>query len=366
MPTIDTRWNLLSHRSVILENRALRVVVLPELGGRIWSIVYKPRDRELLWHNPRIPPQKAPFGAPFDNVWCGAWEEMFPTPAPGVINGETYPDHGEVWSLAWDATTESQQESVTLQLRCETPISAIRMEKRITLREGEPRLEVAYSLTNLSQSDFPFLFALHPAFQVTPRSRLDFPPMSVELEPTYPGSLVGVQSPFAWPFATRGGKPVDLRIVQPDSSGEVYFFYGTNFREGWCAITDTRERLTRGLVFSPEVFRSCWLFATYGGWRNYHVAILEPCTSYPQQIEQAIQKGQASTLPKGGKLETTVVFQVQEGLSSVSGLGTDGSFREVPSSLAGRGRLQARTRESCSVEPLPGNAQSRCGRRTNP
>ena len=56
MPILDTRWHFVSQRGVVLENGMLRVAVLPELGGRVWSLVYKPLDRELLWHNPEIPP----------------------------------------------------------------------------------------------------------------------------------------------------------------------------------------------------------------------------------------------------------------------------------------------------------------------
>lgn len=327
MPTIDTSWAFRPFRAVILENQNLRVAVLPELGGRIWSILYKPQNRELLWHNPRIPPQSAPFGAVFDNVWCGGWEEMFPSPAPCVINGESYPDHGEVWSLPWEAVTASDSESVSVLLSCDARISAVRLQKKITLHAEEPRIDVSYSLHNPTQSDFPFIFTLHPALRVTPGCRIDFPLMTVELDPTYAGTLSGVDSPFAWPNATRNGEAVDLRQVAPHSSGEVYFFYGTRFHEGWCAVTDPSNRLTWGLKFSPQFFRSCWLFATYGGWRNHHLAILEPSTSYPQQIEQAILNQTAAMLPAGATIDTSVVLQVQEGLTSVAGLTSDGNFR---------------------------------------
>lgn len=327
MPTINTSWSFRPFRAVILENQSLRVVVLPELGGRIWSILSKPQNRELLWHNPRIPPQSAPFGAVFDNVWCGGWEEMFPSPAPGVINGEPYPDHGEVWCVPWEAVTASDAECVSVLLSCDARISAAHLEKRITLRGERPRVEVSYSLHNPTWVNFPFIFTLHPAFAVTPGCRIDFPPMTVEVDPTYLGTLTGVSSPFAWPNATRDGNAVDLRQVAPPSSGEVYFFYGTGFNDGWCAVTDPENRLTWGLMFSPQFFRSCWVFATYGGWRNHHVAILEPSTSYPQQIEQAILNKTAAMLPAGATMETSVVLQVQEGLTSVAGLTPEGDFR---------------------------------------
>lgn len=326
MPTIDTIWDILKHQAIILENRALRVVVLPELGGRIWSIIYKPLDRELLWHNPRLPPQKVPFGAAFDDVRCGGWEEMFPTAAPGTIKGESYPDHGEVWSLAWESSAESSAGAVHLRMSCEAPISSIRVQKQLTLRADEPRLEVTYALRSATGADFPCIFALHPAFAVSPGYRIGFPRMSVELDPSFLGTLAGVTSPFEWPYAVRRDEKLDLRVVPPDSSAEVYFLYGYGFKEGRCAITDLNQRLTYGLVFSPEFFHSCWLFATYGGWRNYYTAILEPSTSFPFRVEEQVQQGTAWHLPPAGVVETTVVFLVQEGLSSVLGLEPEGKF----------------------------------------
>jgi len=328
MPSFDARWSFFSHSALIVENRKLRVVVLPELGGRIWSIVYKPLDREVLWHNPRIDPQKVPFGAGFDNAWCGGWEEMFPNAAPGEINGEQFPDHGEIWSLPWAIAQEEMVAPDTLRLTCKTPISGASVEKCLSLARDAAKLQVAYTIRNLTSIELPFIFALHPAMAVAEGIRLDFPPMSVDMEPSYPGTLTGAPESFPWPLAHRGGTSTDLRTVCASSSREVYFLYGHGYHEGWCAITDTARRFTAGFTFSPEVFNSCWIFATYGGWRGYHVALLEPSTSRPQQIEAVVEQGRAARLPPHGTWSTTVTFVAQEGLSSVGGLASDGRFRE--------------------------------------
>jgi galactose mutarotase-like enzyme len=311
-----------------MENRKLRVVVLPELGGRIWSIVYKPRDHELLWQNPRIPPQKAPFGAVFDNVWCGGWEEMFPNAAPGIINGESYPDHGEVWCLGWNSEVKSRAGGLYLALQTPTSISAVLIEKHLMLLEDEPCLEIVYKLRNLSTKQLPYLFALHPAFAVTHSCRLDLPPMKLDPDPSFPGTLTGAEPQFEWPYASRGGEKVDLRTAYPSTSGEVFFLYGHDFTEGWFAITDTDERLSWGLRYASDFFRSCWIFATYGGWRDYYALLVEPSTAFPSQIEQALELGRLPFLLPRSSVESTVRFQVQEGLSRVNGVGPEGTFEE--------------------------------------
>ena len=46
----------LAFRSVVLENEFLRATFLPELGGRLISLFYKPLERELLHRNPVFQP----------------------------------------------------------------------------------------------------------------------------------------------------------------------------------------------------------------------------------------------------------------------------------------------------------------------
>jgi len=325
-PAVDSRWSLLGLRAVILENACLRATVLPELGGRVWSLVYKPLDRELLWQNPRVAPRKVPFGSAYDDVWCGGWEELFPNDAPGLIMGEQYPDHGEIWSIEWDWTAESDGDSAAVRLWCETPISAFRVEKRLLLRGGRPTLEASYRLTNAGGAEFPFLFKIHPALRVPAGARIDFPPMTVELEPAWLASLTGAPPRFAWPHAETGEGRLDLRKTPPPEARQAWFFYGTDYSEGWCAITDVASRLTCGLLFSPQVFTSCWLFASFGAWRNHRVAILEPATAHPMEMEKAIARGSAPTLAAGASLEATVALRVQAGLTEVGGVSPEGEF----------------------------------------
>ncbi len=328
MPSIDERWTLLSHRAVIVENRMLRIVVLPELGGRIWSVLYKPLDRELIWQNPRIAPQKVQFGSAFDNFWCGGWEEMFPTAAPATIHGESLPDHGEIWSLPWSARGTHEDGCVTLRLQCQTPISVMSVEKVLTLRGDDACFEVSYRIENRGAEEYPFLFALHPAFAVSAGDRLDLPPMRVEVDPGFPGSLADADTPVCWPTAKRKGAETDLRRIQSPSSRLVYFLYGHGFREGWFAVTDLERRLTMGMVFPADTFPSCWIFACYGGWRGYQTLLVEPCTSYPQTLEEAIREGRAPILGPGAVFQTSVRFIAQEGLRSVSGVAENGLFQE--------------------------------------
>lgn len=310
---------------IVLENRLLRIALLPEAGARIWQITYKPLNVDLLWHNPNVPLECQPLHACYDDTWSGGWDELFPNDEAAELQGMALPDHGELWTGKWQATPIEEDRAVGVRLRTCTPISSFLAEKALLLRPESAVIEIRYRLTNQGIGSMPFLFKLHPAFAVSSSHRIDFPPMAVLLEREFPGTLDGAP-PFPWPHAGKNGLPIDLRRVPDVSSKSVHFFYGTGFVSGWCGITNQSNCLAAALRFDPEVFSSCWLFASHGGWRDLNVAVLEPATGYPFRIKSMIDGGRARRLDPGESLETTVLFSVQEGLTSIGGVEEDGTI----------------------------------------
>src|SRR6202008_67113 len=214
---VSTDWSYRGLDAVVLENRLLRIVILPQAGGKIWQITYKPLDADLLWNNPRIAPAKLPLNSRYDDVWCGGWDELFPNDEACLIEGESYPDHGELWTGNWSAEPFSQAGLARVRLRFVTPISSIEVEKIILLRADEARIEFEYCFTNRGNTRFPFLWKLHPAMSVSPQHRIDFPAMKVHLEPAFPGTLAGAAEPADWPVIKTPSGNVDLRRIPPES-----------------------------------------------------------------------------------------------------------------------------------------------------
>src|SRR6266513_6249833 len=80
-------------RTHVLENRYLKVTLLPGFGGRILSIVYKPTGHEQLYRTE----VGVPYGIKGDNFyydWLMVYGGIFPT----------FPDaeHGKTWLKPWD------------------------------------------------------------------------------------------------------------------------------------------------------------------------------------------------------------------------------------------------------------------------
>lgn len=326
---VSTDWSYRGLRSVMLENQSLRLIILPEVGAKIWQITYKPLDADLLWNNPRIYPARLPSNSRYDDVWSGGWDELFPNDETSSIEGESYPDHGELWTGEWTAEPWSRSDQVGVHLRYTTPISSIEVEKSIILPADQSRVEFSHRFTNRGRTAFPFLWKLHPAMAVTANHRIDFPPMQVELEGAFPGTLAGAQAISSWPLINTPAGEVDLRCVPSEEARQLYFFYGTQMKGNWCALTNTATRLACGLKFDASIFPCCWLFASYGGWRNYNVAVLEPCTGYPLNFEAMKAARRHRTLAPGESLETNVSFLVQEGLRSVGSIDSSGKMGEA-------------------------------------
>src|SRR5258708_5596730 len=77
----------------VLENRYLKVTLLPEFGGRILSIIYKPTGHEQLYRTEVGVPYGIKGGT-FYYDWLMVYGGIFPT----------FPDaeHGKTWSKPWD------------------------------------------------------------------------------------------------------------------------------------------------------------------------------------------------------------------------------------------------------------------------
>ncbi|MBE2239652.1 MAG: DUF5107 domain-containing protein [Caldilineaceae bacterium] len=324
---IDTNWHYHGLRALVIENSRLRLVILPELGGKLWSLVDKSRDREIFWHNPRLIPRPAPYGAAYDDWFCGGWDELFPNDAPTTFAGDAYPDHGEWWSMPfdWEVTTRERDE-VTLHCWRAGVVTNTAVDRWITVRADDPRLQIRYRIHNAGPQPLDFLWKLHPALTITPDARIDLPACTVQPAAIFNDRLD--KQPFVWPTAhSAQGETVDMRVVPGLDAATCDFYYATDLAGGWCALTDAATRAGFGLAFDPTIFRSVWLFGAYRGWRGLYTTILEPCTGYPYQLADAVAQGTASRLAAGATIETTVTAVLYHGRSAVTQITRNGEVQ---------------------------------------
>jgi hypothetical protein len=86
-------------KTKVIENKFLKVTLLPEYGGRILSIIYKPTGHDLLYQNP----VGTPYGMGQGNFyydWLMVYGGIFPT--------FNEPEHGKYWLTPWSAKVVAQ------------------------------------------------------------------------------------------------------------------------------------------------------------------------------------------------------------------------------------------------------------------
>jgi hypothetical protein len=145
----------------VLENRYLKVTLLPEFGGRILSIIYKPTGHEQLYRTEVGVPYGIKGGT-FYYDWLMVVGGIFPT----------FPDaeHGKTWLKPWDFKVIKQsagEVTVSMSLRddFEYPAAPARFRRGftgieattyVTLKAGRAALDLRVVLKNPQDKAIPY------------------------------------------------------------------------------------------------------------------------------------------------------------------------------------------------------------------
>jgi hypothetical protein len=325
--TITDEWTYRGMKTVILENEFVRATVLIDFGAKLHEFIYKPSNRDFMYHHPRVECRTPVFGVNVDNWWTGGMDEAIPTGHPCTYKGEDYPFLGEVWSLPWYYEIIKRDcDEVTVYLRRSLIISSLVVERWITLRRGEKMLRFRHRITNEGKNEIEFLWGLHPGFAINPNCRIDIPAGEMFVDESTPANRLGIHgTKYQWPNAIdQKGKQIDMRKVSSPEAGTMDFHYATELKEGWLAITDTKSKEGVGLVFPKDIFRSVWIWLVYGGWRGIYTAAVEAWTGYPAKLSEAVTMGKYSQLGNAQTLECESMLLVHTGFAEVGSINSIG------------------------------------------
>ena len=315
-PIVDTAHLHEGVSGLSMEGDFLRLTLFPDAGAKILDVVHRPTGFNLLWRNPRVPLRRTYPGAAFDDVWCGGWDELFPTDPPCELDGNAFHDHGDLWHGPWEWSVEEDDgETATVALRRFTVALPCLMEKWITLRRDGLDVGFRHRLTNLGSQPVPFVWSLHVAHAIGPDSRIHLPAQALAAVPAQAGRFADSPAALGWP---RHGD-LDLAAVLPTEAGLTEWLYAVELHQGWCAVTHPSQALGLGITFDPELFRTTWLWGVYGGWRGHYVLLTEPSTGPPGGLAENVVEGTAAWLEAGAVLETAVTATVIVGPTGHAG-----------------------------------------------
>jgi tetratricopeptide (TPR) repeat protein len=197
-------------RTVYLENDYLRLTVLPDLGGHVYSCVDKRNGREMFYANSAI--KKALIG--YRGAWAALGVEFnFPV------------SHNWVSMSPVDFATETHEDgSASIVVANTDRVYGGRWRVALRLRPGRAALEQTVDLYNPGAVRHRYYWWSNAAVRAWEDSRLVYP---TELMATH-----GFTSIVPWPVDRRGR---DMSLIRNQADGPVSLFtYGT--REGFVGV----------------------------------------------------------------------------------------------------------------------------------
>lgn len=289
--------------SIVLENSLLRAEFLPEPGGKLASLVYKPNGFELLVQKEGDIYQDQSFDGNYIEGECSGYDDMFPTIDECLYMEEPWrdvkmADHGEVWSLPWQSEIFSESLRLT--------VSGVRFPyelQKIAYFKDENTLRLDYSLSNKSDFRFEFLWAAHIMMNVEGSVQISVPPDCREIVSVLSNSDRPFGEISTWPYLfDGGGRESRLDMVSRHAAGRFEKFYFTReFRDGFCLLDYLLAKMQVKVSFPATTVPYLGLLVNEKGWnrpewKDLSCIFVEPCTVCYDRPDLAKKYGQISAV----------------------------------------------------------------------
>ena len=275
--------------TVALEDRYVRIVVCPELGGRVLSMVDRATDREWLLQGD--PPAGIEAWSAEDAVFGGpqayGWDECLPTVAacadPLDPTAPPLRDHGDQWGRPAGVRSDGD----VLVTEWDGRRRPYGFHRRLRLEDGDVVAE--YTLAHRGGPPMPYLWSMHPLLRLEVGSKIwaEWPE----------------DGPIAWHVRAIDAYVADKSFVRLQDPGHA---------EVRAAPNGEVLQLSWDQAFAP------WfgLWQDYGGWPPddpRHQVAVEPTTSPHDVLTDAIKADRARMLSPGEVHRWWVRFGVYGG-----------------------------------------------------
>lgn len=278
--------------SFVMESEQVRLTVVPELGGKIVSLLYKPTDKEWLIDSGPRELKKAAYGSDYISADVSGWDECFPTivaceyPVEGEYYGRPMPDHGELWSVPWESSVEGEVLRGNVA-GMELPY----LFARELMFVDEATLRFSYSVKNAGEEILSVFWTVHPLFAATERTRIVLPRELSELLCVDGGRALKQGKRYRWPEGDGAlPRPLD-RLGSPAEVDSRKFYAERRMEQGKAALreSDTGEYVAMEWSVRQLPYFGFWI--DEGQYTGYSVCALEPCNGYYDSLAEAVKQG---------------------------------------------------------------------------
>lgn len=238
-------------KQVILENEYLKLVFLPELGGRIYQCIFKPTGQSVFYQNTVLKPS---YWGPLsreENWWLAAGGLEWALPVH---------EHGYEWGIPWGYEILRQADQATLILRDTMASDRLRAEIRVTLPADRAYFVIRPHLVNPTDEPISLQFWLSAALTlgsptVSPETEFIYPTEQVIVHSTGDSALPGEGQVMPWPVVD--GR--DLSYYRNWRNWLGVFVPGVV--RGYVGAYNHQTGLGIVRLFPPDIARGLKLFA---------------------------------------------------------------------------------------------------------
>lgn len=183
-------------RAIVMENEALQLTILPDLGGRLYRAVHKATGRDLFYRNPVLKPTK--WGPTQQGWWLGAGGLEWCLPVD---------EHGLEWAQPWEYSTARTDSASTITLWDTRASDRLRARVTITLVDGATSFSLSPRLENPTATEKRYQFWVNAMVsgadgRVPPNLVFLFPTDKAIVHSTDDTSLPAARGAFYWPLVS--------------------------------------------------------------------------------------------------------------------------------------------------------------------
>jgi hypothetical protein len=230
-----------TYRTLVVENEYLKLTFLPDVGGRLYEVVYKPTGHRETYRNPVLKP--SPWGPPEQGWWLAAGGIEWCLPVE---------EHGYKWGIPWNVTTADDGKSIAVTLHDTGVNTGDRVRARIVVRleAGAAFFTIQPRIENPSDAALAVKYwtnaMLAPGGQNAPSANLHFvlpdTVTAVTVHSRGDDGLPGSGERMAWPvvdgtdLSRLGNWNRWLGFFEDPAAGEFMAVYDQGYDEGMVRI----------------------------------------------------------------------------------------------------------------------------------
>ncbi|MBM7868731.1 galactose mutarotase-like enzyme [Clostridium pascui] len=298
--------------AIKIENDFLRVIVIPELGGKIASIFRKDKEFELLFQNKEQVYKTPQLYSSFEDFDASGFDDAFPTidESNVLINGKNvvYPDHGEIWTAKFDDKLENEK----IILKYKSAILDYDYKKTIYL-QGD-RVIAEYIIINYGETEFPCIWAMHCLINCEKDMQLFFPEGTDKVINVHESKYLGeVSKVHSYPVTKdENGNNIYLdRVLDITSDNEEKYYAHGAVKDGKCGAYYPSKDVMYNVYFDKEKLPYVGFWVTEGGFRGDYNCALEPANGYYDTIDIASREGKILVLKPKENLEFRIEIELK-------------------------------------------------------